>query len=333
VAGPVPEIRTWFDLPGPADEARRSSRAVTARSVCAASKAKNAGRNVDLELWQSSGWPQPQNTHVVSKAAWWLASQLGAPLFQVGTGVNLRVQYPRCERTDAFLEAFGRACETDQQILLELFRGSYSKDEPSWLDSATIGSLSPEQQAKLTEYVVREEVHGPWRLLRDVPFPIEDYLLQLFQTERLTAYANLPDTPVARTLTKADWGGLYIAAGGEWQRLCIWRIGHRPDIGNGDFENVRVERDAVLRAFPEEPPDVQLRSNRQASDDEARALIRAATRESNGFVSQEKGAEIVRSKFRSFPKKHAMQLVRELTGNEKPGPKGPRKNRAANRAE
>jgi hypothetical protein len=61
-------------------------------------------------------------------------------------------------------------------------------------------------------------------------------------------------------------------------------------------------------------------------------VIRAALDEQDGFIGQENGAEIVRRKFPKFPKKRAMQFVRELTGNDKPGPKGPRKNRARNRA-
>ena len=70
----------------------------------------------------------------------------------------------------------------------------------------------------------------------------------------------------------------------------------------------------------------------QPSDDDARALIRAAMAECGGFIGQEKGAEIVREAFPNFQKKRAMTLVKELTGNDKPGPKGPRRNRADNRA-
>lgn len=61
------------------------------------------------------------------------------------------------------------------------------------------------------------------------------------------------------------------------------------------------------------------------SDDDARALIRAAMKKNGGFIGQEKGAEIVRQTYSNFRKKRAMALVKELTGNEKPGPKGPRK--------
>jgi hypothetical protein len=68
------------------------------------------------------------------------------------------------------------------------------------------------------------------------------------------------------------------------------------------------------------------------SDDDARALIRAAMERNGGFVGQEAGARIVREKCPDFNHKHAMALVKEMTGNGKPGPRGPRNNRANNRA-
>jgi hypothetical protein len=68
------------------------------------------------------------------------------------------------------------------------------------------------------------------------------------------------------------------------------------------------------------------------SEDDARALIREAMTKNGGYISQENGAGIVRETYPSFRKKRAMDLVKELTGDNKPGPKGPRKNRAQNRA-
>ena len=114
--------------------------------------------------------------------------------------------------------------------------------------------------------------------------------------------------------------------------MCVWRLGQIRTTGVGDFENVRVERDSVLKEFPEEPDLDEMEPKRLPTDDQARAMIRVGLAETGGFISQEKGAEIVRRIFPKFPKKRAMELVKELTGNDKPGPKGPRKNRTANRA-
>jgi hypothetical protein len=309
----------------------KSTRAINIRSAHAALKSKQAGRDVNLELWLASGWPMPENAYIAPMAVERLANDLGVPIFQILNDASLEVRFPRCEITDRFLQACSHAGEADLQILQRLFRGAQPEDGGTWLDDTAVASLSPELRQRLVDYVNREEVQGPWRLLRHADFPIEDYLVQLFRTGRLTADANLPDNPDGRALTKADWGGLEIAAGGDRQRLSVWRIGYVSKSGGGDFENARVERDAVLREFPEGPPLAQSLSI-PATDDAARAVIRQALADSGGFLSQEKGAEIVRSKFPTFLKKRAMQLVKELTGNEKPGPKGPRKNRAANRA-
>jgi hypothetical protein len=312
--------------------APQSTLAITIRSAHSASKSKQVGRDVNLELWRASGWPIPENAYIAPMAVERLANDLGVPIFQVLNDVSLEVRFPRCEATDRFLQAYSRAGESDLQILQSLFRGARPEDEGTWLGDPAVASLSPELRQRLADYVNRGEVQGPWRLLRHADFPIEDYLVRLFRTGRLTSNANLPNDPIGRALTRADWGGLEIAAGGDSKRLSAWRIGYASKTGGGDFENARVERDAVLREFPEAPPLAQTLSD-PPTDEAARAVIRQALTDSGGFLSQENGAEIVRSKIPTFLKKRAMQLVKELTGNKKPGPKGPRKNRAANRAE
>jgi hypothetical protein len=62
------------------------------------------------------------------------------------------------------------------------------------------------------------------------------------------------------------------------------------------------------------------------SDDDVRALIRTAIAQNGGYITQKKGAEIVRQKYPGFNKERAMALVKELTKSDKPGPKGPRNN-------
>jgi len=336
------QVRAWactrdpevvrFAAAGTRSGSPKSTLAITIRSAHSALKSKRIGRDINLELWRASGSPIPDNAYIAPMAVERLANDLGVPIFQVLNDVSLEVRFPRCEATDRFLQAYSRAGESDLQILQSLFRGARPEDEGTWLGDPAVASLSPELRQRLADYVNRGEVQGPWRVLRHADFPIEDYLLQLFRTERLTAHANLPDDPVARPLTKPDWGGLEIAVGGDLRRLFVWRAGRVAISGMGDFENVRVEREEVIREFPEEPPLAQT-SSPPATDDAARAVIRQALADSGGFLSQENGAEIVRSKIPTFLKKHAMQLVKELTGNKKPGPQGPRKNRAANRAE
>lgn len=61
------------------------------------------------------------------------------------------------------------------------------------------------------------------------------------------------------------------------------------------------------------------------SDNEVRSLLRREVDKHGGYLSQEDGARFVRAKCPGFPKKRAMELVKELTGNTKPGPRGPRR--------
>jgi hypothetical protein len=58
---------------------------------------------------------------------------------------------------------------------------------------------------------------------------------------------------------------------------------------------------------------------------EVRSLIRREIDERCGRLSQRDGAQIVLKEHPYFGKKRAMALVKELTGNDKRGPLGPRK--------
>jgi hypothetical protein len=91
------------------------------------------------------------------------------------------------------------------------------------------------------------------------------------------------------------------------------------------YRNALVDAAAIQNFWPSIPKPVSIQE--LPSDDDVREVIRRMIRDHCGFIGQEKGANIVRKQFPGFPKKKAMQLVKELTGNEKPGPRGPRKNR------
>jgi hypothetical protein len=88
------------------------------------------------------------------------------------------------------------------------------------------------------------------------------------------------------------------------------------------FTKVLLPAEQVLRGFPRGGGAAVETSH---TDDEVRALIRRAKDENGGFISQENGARIVRKEWPSVNKKRAMELVREITGNTKQGPKGPRR--------
>ncbi len=155
----------------------RSSASIDVRLAHAAEKARQAGRDVNLELWRASRWTMPESTYTAPGAAERLAADLGVPVFQVLKDASLEVQFPRCELTEALLDAYARASEFEQRILVSILRDSSPWDEGSWLDTPAAAALSPEVQRLLTNYVNRKEVHGPYRILRHAPFPIDDYLL------------------------------------------------------------------------------------------------------------------------------------------------------------
>jgi hypothetical protein len=152
-------------------------------------------------------------------------------------------------------------------------------------------------------------------------FPVVAYLVQILRAGQFKAVGNLPNEPLARELSLSDWRGLTIALANDTQRLCVWRLGNNQRVGHGDIENVRVARDAVLKAFLAEPPQ---RPPIQATDEDARRVIRDAIASSGQFISQKNGARIVRAAFPGFKATRAMELTKELTGNTKRGPRGPR---------
>ena len=130
------------------------------------------------------------------------------------------------------------------------------------------------------------EVHGPFQLLEH--FRIDQYLLRLFRSECLAATGNLPNETLARKISPADWAALEIAISDDTYRLGVWRVGVearaadacrpwlkvRHSAGAGDIENVRIQREGILKAFPEIMP-TQCGAATRFSDDDIRSLIRA----------------------------------------------------------
>ena len=82
--------------------------------------------------------------------------------------------------------------------------------------------------------------------------------------------------------------------------MCVWRLGQTRIIGIGDFEDVRVERNSVLKECPQEAALEEAPLITLPSDDQARIIIRRSSAEAGGFLSQEKGDEIVRRIFPQF---------------------------------
>jgi hypothetical protein len=288
-------------------------------------------RDVEGELWATSGLNPKVREFVPPTGVREIAEQTGRPAYEIFDETGVFVVRPLSSAASKFWRAWMYASSSDRAKTTTLF-STRGDDRTRIVSDPQLTDLSSGLVDSIRTYVSAPEAHGPPHVFVREAFPTVKYLEHLFRSARLQAIGNLPGDPRALAINVSDWSGLEIDVGGNRGRMCVWRLGQTRAIGGGDFENVRVERNQVLREFPAEPPREGTAPSGVASDDDARAVIRAALDEQDGFIGQENGAEIVRRKFPKFPKKRAMQLVRELTGNDKPGPKGPRKNRARNRA-
>ena len=128
--------------------------------------------------------------------------------------------------------------------------------KPNLLKERSVEILSPGVDVPLPFDAEREalmaqlEAEGKIRIIQGNDFPALDYLLHLFRLGRLVATGNVVGDPKAQEISTKDWAGLEVAEGGDDERLAVWRIGKVKTTGGGDFENVRVSRDNVLREFP-----------------------------------------------------------------------------------
>jgi hypothetical protein len=109
------------------------------------------------------------------------------------------------------------------------------------------------------------EAHGPYQLVEHFSFPIEQYLLLLFRSGRLAATGNLPNEILPVEILPAHWPSFKIAISDDTRRLGAWRIGRTANRSvllarkalhpcAGDIENVRVQREGILKLFPANAP-------------------------------------------------------------------------------
>ena len=283
---------------------------------------RSSGRDINAELWAASGWPKRRETSATISFA-------EADLFEFSLS---RSELPEAK---ALVEAYANANEIDQYWMRSFFSGIFFECDIPRLP--TIAYLSPELRAIVRAYCAGA---GPPADSGDQllgHFPTEKYVLRLLRVGRLIGRGSLPGETLARDLTADDWATLELVPGGFLDRICVWRRFPPAKDRNGDIEMVRVRSEEVLKEFPPdlplgEPskeaftPDPPLSEPpKEASDGQARDLIRSAMEANGGYIQQREGAEIVRTKHPGFNKERAMRLVKELTGNTKRGPRGPRK--------
>jgi hypothetical protein len=215
------------------------------------------------------------------------------------------------------------ASELDRALAVEITLDHF-EDNPGLLSDPRLEKLTP-KLARILREAVSSTVQGPPHIFVREPFPTLDYLRHLFERARLEAVANRPSDPEAKVISAVDWSGLMIAVGGEDERLSVWMRGNVGTKGRGAYENVRVARADVLREFLAEPAEDEDLEPAAVSDELIRDLVRGLCETRGGFVGQEEGASLVREKFPNVRRDRARRLVREVTENDKPGPRGPRR--------
>jgi hypothetical protein len=272
------------------------------------------GRDLGGELWAASGWTPPSQIFVPPPVAQEVADEVGFPMYLALFNKDIQICLPKRAHADALLTFWAGAPDSERALMVDLEQ-AYSKNGTGFGSDPRLGQLSPELLAIATDYFSAPEPQGPPHVFIRGTFPTTRYLECLFQTGRMTAIANLPGEARACELSKADWSGLQIAFGGDLQRLGVWRVGKVSATGEGDFENVRVARDLVLKTFPPI----------EGTDEDAIRLIREGMASSGGFISQKNGAKIVRGMYPTFNATRAMELTKGLTGNTNRGPRGPRR--------
>ena len=166
------------------------------------------------------------------------------------------------------------------------------------------------------------EIYGPPHVYETDPFPTIEYLELLFQLGRLQALENLAGKATAHKISAEDWHGLKIQVGRDSQRLGVWVKGREP-IGAGDFENVGVSLEDVLREFPIYPPPPEMPNLKD--------FLRETVKK-KGKLTQKQAVEIARSADFGQSREKILDLLQLIQGKQKPGPKGPRKNRAGKSA-
>jgi hypothetical protein len=161
--------------------------------------------------------------------------------------------------------------------------------------------------------------NGTIRVKQFNPFPTRDYILRLLQDGTLKAVGAPPGNSSLRPVEPIEFQGTEIAAYGPNARLAIWRRGKHGETGTCCLEHVQVPREDVIRFFPAEAPSSapNLESALREARDQAGPLTQVAAVQ----IARQIGATDSRQKIRA--------TLEAIQGPGKPGPKGPRKTRAA----
>jgi hypothetical protein len=213
---------------------------------CATQAAYLAQDNHDIqaELWAASGWTPTTKKFDPPRWARDFADEQRIPVYLVSFDKDVYVVGPKPPEKDRLPELLKISLNREVRLINDLV-ATYC-DKTDGIESDTrLEQLSPQLRDALVNYFSAEETRSRPRVFVRQAFPTTRYLKHLFENGALLALVE----PKDYELTKSDWTGLQIAVGGDKRRLGVVIA-----TGESDFERVRVEREAVLREFPEEPP-------------------------------------------------------------------------------
>ena len=293
----------------------KTSRLIRRFAELAALRAAKKSRNIEEELWAASG---------LDPESYQKTRSFYSP------SPKERALRGFCEKRPLETELFMEEALTRIGRARLMIRG--------------LDRVEPERLRSLLKDVFADNaVQEPPREVVVSLFPYLDYLLRLFRKGALVASGNLPGKR-ALEISLAEWAGLEIAEGDNTHRLGVWRVGRTANVkhgadrlilstglypGAGDIENVCVQRDGILKEFPERTPRTQTPQEvKPLSDDAARELIWEAASKKHGFITQNEGEIILRTRDPSMKRDDARGIVKSVIGNEKRGPRGPRNNSA-----
>jgi hypothetical protein len=244
----------------------------------AARRTAKEGRNIKEELWAASGLDRSsyQETH------------------------SLHPSSPK-ERA---LRRFCEQLPLQTELLME---EALTRTGRARLMIRGLNLVEPEKlRSLLKEVLADNSVQQPPREVAVSIFPHHDYLLWLFRKGALEGKGYLPGELLSVEISPADWAGLEIAISEDTQRLGVWRIGRTVNVkrgldidskaiqkrridrllgreglhpGVGDIENVRVQRDEIMKEFAANTP-TRRDMVKRLSDDDIRTLIRAEAKKS-----------------------------------------------------
>ena len=232
--------------------------------------------------------------------AWMISRAPEAVQFARIGNVSRDTKTSRLIRRFAELAAL-RAAKKGRNIEEELWAAS-GLDPKSYQKTRSFYSLSPKERALRgycerrpleTELFMEEALTriGRARLMirgldQVEPERLRSLLKDVFADNAVQASGNLPGKR-ALEISLAEWAGLEIAESDNTHRLGVWRVGRTANVkhgagrlilstglypGAGDIENVRVQRDGILKEFPERTPQAQ--NLKPLSDEEIKKLIR-----------------------------------------------------------